>query len=42
MAPSSWAARKVDITSANAGGFIGRLNQNGADLGSALGLSPDA
>jgi Zn-dependent metalloprotease len=41
MATSSWAARKVDITSANARGFIGQLNKNGADLGSALGLSPD-
>jgi len=41
MATSSWAARKIDITSANAKGFIGKLNQDGAELGSALGLSSD-
>jgi Zn-dependent metalloprotease len=41
MATSSWAARKIDITSANARGFINQLNQNGTDLGSALGLSSD-
>jgi Zn-dependent metalloprotease len=41
MATSSWAARKVNITSANARGFIGQLNQNGAELGSTLGLTSD-
>ncbi|UCH97518.1 MAG: M4 family metallopeptidase, partial [Candidatus Aminicenantes bacterium] len=41
MATSSWAARKIDITLANARGFINQINQNGTDLGSALGLSPD-
>jgi vibriolysin len=41
MSTSLWAARKIDITSANAKGFIGELNQNGADLGAALGQSPD-
>jgi PKD repeat protein/Zn-dependent metalloprotease len=41
MATSSWAARKIDITAANAKGFIGKLNQNGAELGSALGLDSD-
>jgi vibriolysin len=39
MATGSWAARKIDITSANANGFIGQLNQNGANLGSAFGLA---
>ncbi|MFC2141190.1 M4 family metallopeptidase, partial [Acidobacteriota bacterium] len=41
MATSSWAARKFDITHANSKGFINQLNQTGADLGSALGLSPE-
>jgi Zn-dependent metalloprotease len=41
MATSSWAARKVGITSANAKGFIGQLNQNGAAMGPVFGLSPD-
>jgi len=39
MATSSWAARRTDITSANAHGYIGQLNQNRADLGQAFGLS---
>jgi Zn-dependent metalloprotease len=41
MTISSWAARKVDISHANARGFIGQLNQNGADLVSALGLDSE-
>jgi Zn-dependent metalloprotease len=41
MATSSWAAKKVHITQANAKGFIGQLNQNGAAMGPVLGLSPD-
>jgi len=41
MATNSWAARKIDITSANASGFIGQLNQNDADLGPVFGLSAD-
>jgi vibriolysin len=41
MATNSWAARKVDITMANASGFIGQLNQNGVDLGPVFGLSAD-
>jgi PKD repeat protein len=39
MATGSWAARKHDISHANARGFINQLNQNGANLGKALGLS---
>jgi len=38
MVTSSWAARKIDITSANANGYIVKLNQ-GAAMGKALGLS---
>jgi hypothetical protein len=41
MVTSSWAARKVPITSANAKGFIGQLNQNGAAMGPVFGLSQD-
>jgi PKD repeat protein len=41
MATSAWAARQVDVSHANARGFIGKLNQNGADLVSALGLDPE-
>jgi Zn-dependent metalloprotease len=41
MATSSWAARKVDITSANAKGLIGQLNQNGAAMGPVFGLTQD-
>ena len=41
MATGAWAARKIDISMANANGFIGQLNQNGADLVSALGLDSD-
>jgi Zn-dependent metalloprotease len=40
MVTSSWAARKVDITSANAKGYIGQLNQ-GVAMGRALGLEAD-
>jgi vibriolysin len=40
MATSSWAARKIVLTSANAKGFIQKLNQNeNAAIGQALGLS---
>jgi Zn-dependent metalloprotease/PKD repeat protein len=39
MVTSSWAARKVDLTSANAGNFIGQLNRNGAAMGPVFGLS---
>ncbi len=41
MATSAWAARRVDITSANAQGYIEQLNQNRADLGQAFGLSEE-
>jgi len=41
MATNLWAARKVPITWANAKGFIGLLNQNGAALVPVFGLSPD-
>ena len=41
MATSSWAARKCDITSKNAKGFIGQLNQNGAEMSPVFGLSAD-
>jgi vibriolysin len=41
MATGSWAARKVDITMANAKGFIKQLNQKGAELGPVFGLSAD-
>ncbi|MDQ1351813.1 MAG: vibriolysin, partial [Acidobacteriota bacterium] len=41
MVTSSWAARKVDLTSANAGNFIGQLNRNGAAMGPVFGLSQD-
>jgi Zn-dependent metalloprotease len=41
MATGSWAARKVDITSANARGFIKQLNQKGAEMGPVFGLSAD-
>jgi len=37
MVTSSWAARKVEITNANAKGYIGQLNQ-GAAMGKAFGL----
>jgi len=40
MVTSSWAARKVDITPANAKGYIGQLNQ-GAAMGNAFGLDAD-
>jgi Zn-dependent metalloprotease len=40
MVTSSWAARKVEITRANANGYIGQLN-HGAAMGKAFGLSPD-
>jgi vibriolysin len=40
MATESWAARKVDITRANAKGFIGQLNQ-GAEMGPVFGLAAD-
>ncbi|MFC2146652.1 M4 family metallopeptidase [Acidobacteriota bacterium] len=39
VSTSSWAANKVHITSANAKGFIGQLNQNGAAMGPVFGLS---
>jgi Zn-dependent metalloprotease len=39
VSSSSFAARKVHITSANAKGFIGQLNQNGAAMGPVFGLS---
>jgi Zn-dependent metalloprotease len=38
MTTSSWAAQKVEITRANAKGYIGQLNQ-GAAMGHAFGLS---
>jgi vibriolysin len=45
MATSSWAARKVDFYSANAGSFIEKLNQNESSesesIGPILGLSQD-
>ncbi len=41
MTTSSWAARKVNITSANTNRFIGPLNQNGAALGPVFGLSAE-
>ncbi len=41
MTTSSWAARKVDITSANANRFIGQLNQSGAAIGPVFGLSAE-
>jgi len=41
MATGSYAAEKVRVTRANAKGFIGQLNQNGAALGPVFGLSPD-
>jgi Zn-dependent metalloprotease len=41
MATSSWAARKIEINSANARGFIEQLNQNGAEMGPIFGLSSD-
>jgi Zn-dependent metalloprotease len=45
MATSSWAARKVDFYSANAGGFIEKLNQTESSesemIGPFLGLSQD-
>ncbi|NIM12746.1 MAG: hemagglutinin [Candidatus Aminicenantes bacterium] len=40
-ATSSWAAKKVPIIWANAKGFIGQLNQNGAAMGPVFGLSQD-
>ncbi|MFC2140987.1 M4 family metallopeptidase [Acidobacteriota bacterium] len=40
MATGSWAARKIEFTSANAKGFIQKLDQNAnAAVGQALGLS---
>jgi Zn-dependent metalloprotease len=41
MATGSWAARRIDITSANANGFIKQLNQKGAQMGKVFGLSAD-
>jgi len=45
MATSSWAARKVDFYSANAGSFIEKLNQNESSgsesIAPLLGLSRD-
>ncbi|MFC2141264.1 hypothetical protein ACFLQP_03100, partial [Acidobacteriota bacterium] len=41
MATGSWAARKFDITSANARGFINQLNQKGAEMSPVFGLSTD-
>jgi len=40
VATGSWAARKIEFTSANAKGFIQKLDQNeNAAIGQALGLS---
>jgi len=41
MATGSWAARRIDITSANARGFINQLNQKGAEMGPVFGLAAD-
>jgi Zn-dependent metalloprotease len=41
MTTNSWAARKVEITSANSKGFIQQFNQKGAAMGPVFGLSPD-
>ncbi|MGD2085350.1 MAG: PKD domain-containing protein [Candidatus Aminicenantes bacterium] len=38
MATSSWAARKIDISLANANGFINQLNQKGAKMVTVFGL----
>jgi len=38
MVTSSWAARKVEITTANANGYIGQLN-HGMAMGKAFGLT---
>jgi Zn-dependent metalloprotease/chitodextrinase len=39
MATGSWAARRIDITQANARGFINQLNQKGAEMGPVFGLA---
>jgi len=41
MTTGSWAARKVEITRANAKGLVGQLNQKGAAMGPVFGLSPE-
>jgi Zn-dependent metalloprotease len=41
MTTGSWAARRTDITSANAWGFIQKLNQKDAKMGPVFGLAAD-
>jgi hypothetical protein len=36
-----WAAKQIDFYPANSSGFIGQLNQNGAEMGPVFGLSAD-